>query len=319
MNNPGEGEWSRRDFLKFAFAAVGTVVGAPILLPLLEPQGENGAEIKKTETSNGVFFMIPERHDQRVCYAQELANIGIVPDVHFVEIITLESAKDFQSNSVPSDVLFWQSASEGENNSYGSFIDEASLIYFAKNAVDVAYEGIMLPSKLDESFVNSAKTVGRDIIGAVANGMEGVSEGSGSGPIEGVLWGMQSDLSKSNPEDVRISFRNLFMARKLQTLAKYYYEKNNQKPNISLEVGYAHKNGLTELLTEGEERTLSVLDGFDVETLRAVVDLNGGIDAICSVLVIPTGEVLIDKKQSKNLILDVELKESLEKKLGLKV
>ncbi len=74
-----------------------------------------------------------------------------------------------------------------------------------------------------------------------------------------------------------------------------------------------HHKGLVRLLKSGSENTLARLAHFNEGVLWSMVEQNGGVDALCTTMVIPVGEVLLDKKESRDFILDVNLKIYLEK------
>ncbi len=206
--------FGRRDFLK----VLGLSVGVALLEPWTRNEPAVEKELEKLETEDGIFYLIFERHDQKVSYAEVLEREFVSPDLHFVEM-TLGSAREFQTETVPSKVLFWNSAA-GKND-YGPFLDADSLVFFANNSINVAYEGIGVPDDFEKSPVGAVKSFAQDMSGGLASGIEALSRGESHGFVEEKLWEVQDMISESNSEDILVSLRNVILARKLQTLAKH--------------------------------------------------------------------------------------------------
>ena len=149
----------------------------------------------------------------------------------------------------------------------------------------------------------------------------GISAWRGSSPYDSrkdTLWKIQEDFVNLTPDSL---YRNILIARKLQTLANYNYrlagKKPEFKPIISCQIGFGHAKSLEHILIAGPETTLKMLDLISTETLKKIVDANGGVDALCRTVVIPTDKVIIDKEEAKYFLTDNYLKQYLLSRLDL--
>lgn len=126
-------------------------------------------------------------------------------------------------------------------------------------------------------------------------------------------------LEHLHPENLIIFFRNIIMARKLQTLAKHKIKESKSRPNIGYVVGAGHA-GIEDLLVLGEEFTLLLLSIYPDKLLKNIVDHNGGIDAFSKTVITP---IMVDWSNNiyataTTTIIDNELKLYLENRLPTK-
>lgn len=132
--------------------------------------------------------------------------------------------------------------------------------------------------------------------------------------VKDALWNVNRHIRNLHPEQMTVFFRNLVMARKLQTLAKYYSPKEEAKPGVSFSAGFAHE-GIKDLLILGESVTLAGFNLYPKDILREIVDANGGIEAFSSTLLVSVRETFAGGRNSKTLVLDTDLKNYLETRL----
>lgn len=151
MGGENRDRLSRRDFLKIGVAAF-AALAPPVLVNLgKKAEGENSSRFGKIETDDAVYYPFFERHDRTPNYVEEMKKINHALSVHFLELHLEDSAAKFQNESRPSEILFWGKA-DAHGDSYGQpLLDAQTLVYFAKQGVSVAFEGIKLPNK----YINS--------------------------------------------------------------------------------------------------------------------------------------------------------------------
>ncbi len=123
--------------MKLALLGAGAYA-ARDLLRILSQDVET--QIVEIETKYATMYAFFESHGNRVSYASELEKRGVVPAIHFVEMVLGGSTDNFQREEKPSDILFYESASK-DGQSFGPFLDMNTLVYFANNSTNVAYEG----------------------------------------------------------------------------------------------------------------------------------------------------------------------------------
>ncbi len=126
-----------------------------------------------------------------------------------------------------------------------------------------------------------------------------------------ILRSINSLLTHAHPEDLRLLFRNILMARKLQLLAENVSGTNEGKPRIGYQVGSAH-TGIEDFLALGPNLTIAALSIFPKPLIKKIVDFNGGIDAFCSTGILSVKKVLTNQENPQTVILDTKLKEYLE-------
>ncbi len=147
----------------------------------------------------------------------------------------------------------------------------------------------------------------------MAGGMYVVTE---SAPIGNMMKNIQDGLSEFNPADLLVKFRNIMTVRKLHTLSKHYHSLTGCKVDLSFSAGLIHKSGIENLLQMKPEEVLAKLDDFPISVLREIVKKNGGVENFCKTMVIPVREVLVDKQERKEFVVDKELMLHLNKRLG---
>lgn len=302
---------SRRDFLKLAVAG-GTGLFGWKFSKFGEVELDTTEEVISTQTAN--FYGFFESHTNRVSYGKELERMGIVPDIHFVEMVTRESAKEFQNSSDSTDVLFWHSMSSDGKTNYGPFLDVDTLVYFARKAISVAYEGIKVIRS--DNFFEGALSVGQDLVSGTALLLREKYSKNSEDQTEQSLLKLGEKLSEENPGDIVIRLRSILIARKLQVMGKYLSDNLNRKAEISFSIGLLHKSSFMKCLNAGPDQTLKEMDGISTNVLRKMVETNGGVETFSRVLVIPVQEVLVNKTNVKNILCDVNLRDYLENRLG---
>ncbi len=296
---------NRRDFLKLAgwtvvgSAVLGLVTDSDVSVNIKQVETSDSFDLERVETKESIFYLFFEKHNFRPKYADELLFVGVVPDVHFVESILVEEVETFQKETSLSEILYRESVGSG-GDSYGPFVDPGSLIHFGKGGTLVAYEGVKNVGE-EQTFVEETLNTTSKIVNGLA---------------------LQSNLNFVIGEEYIIDFRNVIMARKLETLGKYYESKLNRKPTISASIGMLHKGGLLKIINGGFEQAVIELEKFSDEVLAKYVSKNGGIDRLCSTLVIDVKAVTADRKTERVLVKDDDLVNYLENRLrvvGLEV
>ena len=119
--------------------------------------------------------------------------------------------------------------------------------------------------------------------------------------IRSALKNVAEISAKMDPEHMIVFFRNLVIARKLQTLAADRLRETGKKINLPFLVGSAH-HGIKDFLILGEEATLAGFNLFSNDTLKRIVEANGGIDAFCTTVVIPVKENVIEKLSIRSIV-----------------
>lgn len=335
----------RRDFLKVAgVAAAALFVPDKAVRAMSRPETKTEASnVEKIETENAIYYPFYESHDKSPDLAFAMENWDVKPVAHFYEVIT-GSASDFQKIS-PIQLLLMESgtpSSMGINREFGPIISDSTLVFDILNRISVSFEGANLPDKFlnfsyDSQFFEQVGTVfaafgiNAYLVGNIVEGKKeentpAVYAGSAASALALIWsfgpkaaetaqsWNAYKNLMNLHPEFTVIFFRNILMARRLQTLGKYYSAlspNKDEKPGISFSAGLGHK-GIADILKMGDKATLSGLNIYPTPVLREIVDANGGIDAFSSVMVIPVKEVMFDHKEATKTVLDRELKAYLE-------
>lgn len=122
---------------------------------------------------------------------------------------------------------------------------------------------------------------------------------------------MTAMVSHSHPENHLTFLRNLMMTRKLQFLGKELSERNFSKPKIGYNVGMFH-SGIEDLLSLPPEITLKILDAYPAEFWQEIVNVNGGVEAFCSNVLL-TPDI---RHSEKTVIQDTTLRQVIENKLS---
>jgi len=133
---------TRRDFLKIA-----SLLPPAFLFP--PSQDQSSVDSPKINTTpeilsliNGSILLVPENHLGTIEHSQLFEDIGFEPEIHFLETMSGIPASEFQKNSMPSEMLFWNYTSPDGKLFYGPQLTAQTLVSFAKTGVSVAFEGI---------------------------------------------------------------------------------------------------------------------------------------------------------------------------------
>lgn len=304
--------FSRRDFLKTA----GIILGTAGLLKYGRSGSENASALEinnneivqnPIETEIATYHPILEFHTQKPPYTTELAAKGVFPTVLFMEMLLNESSHSFQKNRDSESILYAQQTLP--NGELAPFVDAQTIVDQANYRHEIAYEGIRYPSLNSDGALSSIQ----DFITNIAVLIDQKDGIVGNDAKE--LWKLQQELSQMDPNDVLVKVRSMFIARKIQTVAKYYYDLYERKNDVAFAVGKAHADVL-KYLESGETTTLALINKLPNEILESLIKDNEGVDAFCTTVDIPVSDVIKDGKNAKNLIIDQDLKNMLETKLA---
>lgn len=305
-------KFTRRDLFKLSAIVAGAVVGARALNSVENPE-DPSARFEPIITEDATFYPSYELHSGRLNIPEVLSSKQKIPIVHFNELSLGDggfTAKEFQTGDP---MLYLKAETGNEREQFGRMFSDATLGFFAKHNMRVAFEGIAVPkipafrkpdilTQIRYGLVNH--------LAAFAERMPGwfvyVKE-------KDALWRLNTSLNTLQPEKVKTFFRDLVFARKLQTIAKYYSGRSSEKPVISFLLGFNH--GMTsDLLTLGEEFTLKSFLIYPKAVLKQIVDANGGIDAFCTTLVVPV-QPNLDGIPTREFEVDTQLQALLRNNL----
>jgi hypothetical protein len=306
-------ELSRRDFLKLGGALLAT--GALSKVPGLLDVNENVHALEESttdvvsapiDTDIATYYPILEFHDQKPAYTTELAKAGVFPTVLFMEMVLVESALDFQNNRDAESILYAQLGTPG--NEGPTVVDAQTIMDQANYRHEIAYEAIKYPSLESKGILASLQ----EFVTRLAVSIDRKDKIVGNDAKN--LWKLQQELSQKDPNDMLVKVRSLFIARKIQTVGKYYSDLYNRKNDVAFVVGKAHEDVLT-YLESGEETTLELINQLPLEILESLVKENGGVEAFCTTVDIPVAHVVKEGKNAKNLIIDEDLQDLLKTKV----
>lgn len=129
--------------------------------------------------------------------------------------------------------------------------------------------------------------------------------------LKRVMSRLSSLGNHSHPENQIVFFRNLFMARKLQTLAKFKQGEMFGKPKIGYNVGLAH-TGIEDWLNLSHRFLLGVLGEYNNKFWNGLIEQNGGIDPLCSTILLTP-----DTQNSKKIVVyDKDLATMINQKIS---
>lgn len=115
----------------------------------------------------------------------------------------------------------------------------------------------------------------------------------------------------AHPETNLIFFRNLLMSRKLQFLGEVLSGEHFSKPKIGYNVGMAHSE-IEDFIRLSPDIVLALINAYPADYLRKIVELNGGLEAFCSTILLTP-----DTRHSEKIVVqDKRLRLVLEKKLS---
>lgn len=133
------------------------------------------------------------------------------------------------------------------------------------------------------------------------------------------LYGMQSNL---HPEEAFLFFRNLIMADKMLTVAEDIKQKTGRQARIGFQVEYGHM-GIEDLLKVGHGFCRTLILSYPDSVIRDAAKINNGIEGLSSARLFKLPRNLFSgeseekwKQVVDRRVTDVELKKSLELKLG---
>jgi len=335
---------SRREFFKVA-----GLTTAGISLPNFLNSPENTSnKPTKIETDQAIYYPFYERHPQGISF-DEISKVQDI-DIHFLE--TVFPSNDTLSLT-PKDLLFMESAvqsggilsGEPSYKRIGRLISEEMLSFFSKKGSQISIEGYILPFDAAKQYISSMAAeamVGAGLAAHKAVRFSDLEEKTKKDSarlvfgLTGSAWLTSPVLSSlgviieenptrtlqkifayvyhTHPEFPIVFLRNALMARKLDLLAKYQQEKQEEKPSISYAVGYGHA-GIEDFLILGEKSTLTAISIYPKGYLQNTVDLNGGLDFFCSTVVVPVRENLEENQEVKHIIVDEKLRAYLENRL----
>ncbi len=335
-------KFSRRDFLK-----LGGLAGPAIALGLSKPETTKpNNDILSIETQEAKYFPIYETHQQPVS-GEELK---LLPpqDVFLYEYfrdtryfvdsppqVILDTPIPISTDSkrdhvVPRNHLEWLKKNSTKICFEGYVLPTnyfliAELVMFGEPGI--ALGSLLLPSVFSKPKENRGKRMDRRQFLKLAAGLAatwGLSSGAYIGleafgktdvkesALERTMIKAQGLLSHTHPENPIVFFRNIMLARKLQFLGEAASKEKGQKAQITYNVGKAHA-GIEDFLLIGKDWTLNFLNIMPNQFLKKVIDRNGGLENFCSnVLVDPNAQ-----RPTKSVLVDQELKNFLNKKLGL--
>lgn len=152
-------------------------------------------------------------------------------------------------------------------------------------------------------------------LGDVSLALGDLPENNDLRKVKLALNNLAGHINLTHPETMQVFFRNLVIARKLQTLAHVVPDVHaREKPAISFLLGMEH-TAIQDLLVLGESVTMAGFSLYSKETLKEIVDSNGGIDAFCSTVILSPKSIFLDGTAGKQSYIDQALKEYLEVRL----
>ena len=146
------------------------------------------------------------------------------------------------------------------------------------------------------------------------------NETTNTEPNEREVLTIHEFVQRMHPEDITVSLRNIFMARRLQVLGKSVSSEKGRKANIAFEVGKAH-SGIERFLKLGEEITVKTLDIYPDWLIKNIIEYNGNegddlenkINTFCSVISVPVKETLEGFGKNK-VAIDERMRDYLRKR-----
>ena len=341
--------FSRRDFLKTAgIGAAALALKKPI------DALAKATERFNIETPKAKYFPFYERHDVGISL-DELKQINGL-DIFFTEgVISTQKKLTEQAT----DYLYVSGGVPGSETQKRFFPDEY-LRYFGDRGIDVSTEGLSLNPESTE-LSDNVKKIEYNIASIISmeesirlayNGIKNkiskdqkityplsavywlwavsptvsekvlsLNENPNTDPSERDILAIHEFAQRMHPEYLKVSLRNIFMARRLQVLGEDKSNEKGRKANLAFEVGKAH-SGIERFLELGEDATIDTLNIYPTELLRKIVEFNGGaennielqISIFCSVISVPVKETL-EGRGYKKILIDEKMRDYLRKRL----
>lgn len=338
-STPGSG-FSRRQFLK-----TGSMLAMALAFTRRKEKKES-SEIVKIETTSGNFYPIYERHDSPL-EGEELEEMPRVDLIFYESALT--ASKDLQALS-PEEIVNKRTRRTDDrayliprdhlpvirrNNSLislegfsivggwatgsifgqlGEFVGGALALKAALSKKAPLGENRYVSGRAQKALLGllGAWATPRLPIGIALSAVSGfemtnVKQSAALRLVERInAW-----ESHAHPEDKIIFFRNLMMARSLLFLSRYIERVKGRRAEITYNVGMGHA-GIEDFLRAGEEFVTYMIKITPDSLFEKLVEVNGGVESLCSLVVVSPNP----NNPTKEVILDKELKEIIESKIG---
>ena len=277
--------FTRRDFIKLSAIVAAATIGARAMNAVENPEDPN-KRFDPIVTRDGTFYPSYELHTGHFNLPEGLSSRPKTPVAHFNELSLGDggfTAKEFLTGDP---ILYLKAETGNEREQFGRMFPDATLDFFAKHKMRVAFEGIAVPKIPAFRKTNVLTQIRYGLVNHLAQLAEMMPGWFVYARERDALWRLNTLLSELQPENVKTFFRDLVFARKLQTIAQHYSGQGSEKPVISFLLGFSHER-TSELLILEEEFTLKSFLIYPKAVLQQIVDANGGIDAFCTTLVAP--------------------------------